>query len=165
MMCPSRGVWYTENAASYNSHGRGPGTWQPPSYPKAGVTSSINWKLCLFSVSRCEGVGSCKHLATLEEAFTLLVYKSHFLRSCGWACCVQWRCCASCGQSLREVLRVSQFSSVIFSRLFILTCSAITHTRFVNSYGLNHPKAGRRQRSFTCGSSSSVPDCLPDALI
>lgn len=43
----------------------------------------------------------------------------------------------------------------------ISACSAI---RLVTS-GLNHTKEGRRQRSFTCGLSSSISDHLPDALI
>lgn len=177
MMCQFRGVWYTENATSYNSHGQCP--WQPPSYPKAGVTSIRNEKLCLFSVSRCEGVGfaGCSAnillpwyrppvCATLEGTIKPpSVQVPHSLGSFMWACCVQWRCCASCGQSLREVLRVNQFSFIIFNRLSILTCFAITHIRLMNSYGLNHSKEGRRQRSFTCGLSSSVPECLPDALI
>lgn len=61
-----------------------------------------------------------------------------------------WRCSEQCRGFLWLLLVVS-----------ISACSAI---RLVTS-GLNHTKEGRRQRSFTCGLSSSISDHLPDALI
>lgn len=74
--------------------------------------------------------------------------------------------CASGGQSLREMLRASQrFSVAVLNGVSVSTCSAITRIRLVTSSGVNRPKEGGRLRAFTCGSSNSVSDCLPDALI